>query len=153
MENANKINDISIILSCSLDSNFLYYISFIYRKERITNLQDGYEKSQVAINNFIKVEKKEIKCHCQKTYRPENNTEGCPVLEKFWIKLANLFGCCCLVTVMFNSSGTPWTFACQAPLSMGFPRQKYCSGSPFPSPGDLPDPGMELASPAWQADS
>ena len=34
------------------------------------------------------------------------------------------------------------------PLSMGFPRQGYCSGLPFPSPGDLPDPGMEPASPA-----
>ena len=39
---------------------------------------------------------------------------------------------------------TPWTVACQAPLSMGFPRQEYQSGLPFPSPGDLPEP----ASPA-----
>ena len=37
---------------------------------------------------------------------------------------------------------------CQAPLSMGFPRQEYWSGQPFPSPGDLPDPGIELVSPA-----
>ena len=43
---------------------------------------------------------------------------------------------------------TPWTVACQAPLSMGFPRQEYWSGWPFPSPGDLPDPGIEPASPA-----
>ena len=42
---------------------------------------------------------------------------------------------------------TPWTVACQAPLSMGFPRQEYWSGLPFPSPGDLPDPGVEPASP------
>ena len=45
----------------------------------------------------------------------------------------------------------PWTAAHQAPLSVGFPRQEYWSGLPFPSPGDLPDPGMErisLASPA-----
>ena len=48
---------------------------------------------------------------------------------------------------------TPWTVACQAPLSMGFPRRKYWSGLPFPSPGDLPDAGIELASPAWQAES
>ena len=39
---------------------------------------------------------------------------------------------------------TPWTVACQAPLSMGFSRQKYWSGLPFPSPADLPDPGTEL---------
>ena len=43
--------------------------------------------------------------------------------------------------------------ACQAPLSMGFPRQEYWSGLPFPSPGDLPDSGFELAAPALQADS
>ena len=46
---------------------------------------------------------------------------------------------------------TPWTAARQAPLSMGFSRQEYWSGLPFPPPGDLPDPGMEpmsLASPA-----
>ena len=48
---------------------------------------------------------------------------------------------------------TLWTVACQAPLSMGFPRQEYWSGLPFPSPGDLPDPGMEPRSPALQADS
>ena len=48
---------------------------------------------------------------------------------------------------------TPWTVACQAPLSMGFPRQEYCSGLPFPSQGDLHDPGVESWSPALQADS
>ena len=41
---------------------------------------------------------------------------------------------------------TPWAVGCQAPLSMGFPRQEYCRGLPFRSPGDLPDPGIELAS-------
>ena len=40
---------------------------------------------------------------------------------------------------------TPWTIDYQAPLSMGFPRQEYCSGLSFPSPGDLSDLGMELA--------
>ena len=40
---------------------------------------------------------------------------------------------------------TPWTVACQASLSMGFSRQEYCSGLPFPTPGDLPDPGIEYA--------
>ena len=42
---------------------------------------------------------------------------------------------------------TPWTVACQA-LSMGLPRQEYWSGFPFPPPGDLPDPGIKLVSPA-----
>ena len=43
---------------------------------------------------------------------------------------------------------TPWTVACQAPLSMGFSRQEYWSGLPFPPPGNLSDPGIEPASPA-----
>ena len=50
-------------------------------------------------------------------------------------------------------SATPWTTACQDPLSVEFSRQEYCNGLPFPSPGDLPDPGIELQSPALQADS
>ena len=48
---------------------------------------------------------------------------------------------------------TPWTVACQAPLSVGFSRQEYWRGLPFPSPGDLSDPGIEPRSPALQADS
>ena len=48
---------------------------------------------------------------------------------------------------------TPWTVACQAPLSMGFSRQEFWSELSFPSPGDLPNPGIELGSPALQADS
>ena len=45
---------------------------------------------------------------------------------------------------------TPWTVAYQASQSMGFSRQEYWSGVPFPSPGDLPDPGIEPLSPALQ---
>ena len=48
---------------------------------------------------------------------------------------------------------TPWTVAHQAPPSVGFSRQEYCSGLPFPSPGDLPDPGIEAGSPTFQADA
>jgi len=48
---------------------------------------------------------------------------------------------------------TPWTVAYQPPPSMGFSRQGYWSGLPFPSPGDLPDPGIKLESPAFQADA
>ena len=46
-----------------------------------------------------------------------------------------------------------WTVACQIPPSMGFSRQEYWSGFPFPPPGDLPDPGTEPGSPAMRADS
>ena len=58
-----------------------------------------------------------------------------------------------LVTKSCRLSVTPWTIAHQAPLSKGFPGQEYLSGLPFPSSGDLPNPGIEPASPALQADS
>ena len=48
---------------------------------------------------------------------------------------------------------TPWTVAHKLPLSIGFSKQEYWSGLPFPSPGDLPDPGIEPRSSALQADS
>ena len=46
---------------------------------------------------------------------------------------------------------TPWTVAHQAPVSMGLPRQEYCSGLPFPPPGAFPDLGTKAASPASSA--
>ena len=55
-----------------------------------------------------------------------------------------------------SDSATPLTVAHQAPLSKGFSRQEYCSGLPFPSPGDLSDPAIEPMSPvapALKADS
>ena len=58
-----------------------------------------------------------------------------------------------LVTKSRPTPVIPWTVACQAPLSMGFSRQEYWSRLPFPSPGDLLDPGIEPWSPALQADS
>ena len=48
---------------------------------------------------------------------------------------------------------TPWTVAYQTPPSMGFSKQEYWGGLPFLSPGDLPDPGIEPGSPAFQADA
>ena len=48
---------------------------------------------------------------------------------------------------------TPWTVAHQTPLSMGSPRQEHWSGLPFPSSGDLPNPGIEPGSPALQTDT
>ena len=58
-----------------------------------------------------------------------------------------------LVAKSCPTRATPWTVAHQAPLSMEFSRQEYWSGLPFPSPGDLPDPGIKSRSPALQADS
>ena len=50
-----------------------------------------------------------------------------------------------------SDSAIPWTVAYQAPPSMGFSRQEYWRGLPFPSPGDLPDPGIEPRSPMLKA--
>ena len=52
-----------------------------------------------------------------------------------------------LVTKSCLTLATPWTLTCQAPLSMGFSRQEHWSGLPFPSPGDLPNPGIKPMSP------
>ena len=62
----------------------------------------------------------------------------------------------CVVVLVTQSSPTlcnPMDWAHQAPLFMEFSRQEYCSGQPFPSPGDLPDPGIKHRSPVLQADS
>jgi len=65
----------------------------------------------------------------------------------------------CVCVCMLNHVqlfALPWTVACQAPLSMGFSRQEYWSGLPFPSPEDLPDPEIKPTSsmsPVLQTDS
>ena len=55
-------------------------------------------------------------------------------------------------SVLSDSLVSPWTVARQAPLSMGFSRPEYWSGLPFPSPGNRPDPGIEMGSPTLQPD-
>ena len=62
------------------------------------------------------------------------------------LKSVSLLSCVCLFE-------TPWTVASQAPLSIEFSRQEYCSGLPFPSSTDLSSPGIEPGSPELQADS
>ena len=59
--------------------------------------------------------------------------------------------CCCLVAKSCLTLSVTQTVACQVPLSMGFPRQEYWSGLPFPSSGNLPDPGIEPMSTASPA--
>ena len=61
--------------------------------------------------------------------------------------------CVCVCVCVLSQAVMPNSLqlACQAPLSMGFPKQEYWSGWPFPSPGDLPDSGIELAFPASPA--
>ena len=57
------------------------------------------------------------------------------------------------LSLLVSSTVTQWTVAYQAPLFMGFSRQENWSGLPFPSPGDLPNPGIETGSPSLQADA
>ena len=66
-----------------------------------------------------------------------------------WVLKGYVFSCFSRIRLFV----TPRTVAHQAPLSVGFPRQECWSGLPCPPPGDLPDPGIEPASPASQADS
>ena len=61
--------------------------------------------------------------------------------------------CCCLVAQLCPILQDPMEGTCQAPLSMEFTRQEDWSELPFPSPGDLHDPGIKPRSPALQADS
>ena len=66
-------------------------------------------------------------------------------------KYTHTYICVCVCVLVTQSCLTlcdPWTVTCQAPVSTGFPRQKYWSGLPFPTPGDLPNPGIEPKSPA-----
>ena len=71
--------------------------------------------------------------------------------------MQNLFGCSyftiCLCSLSHVRLCGPWTVAHQTLLSMEFSKQEHWSGSPFPSPGDLPNPGIKPGSPALQVDS
>ena len=68
------------------------------------------------------------------------------MLEFIYIKM-------CVSCSVVSNSATPWTIAGQIPLSVEFSRQEYWSGLPFPSPEDLPDPGIKPTSSGLQADS
>ena len=69
--------------------------------------------------------------------------------------LQKILGMLCVLSCFshFQLLATVWTVACQAPLSTGYSWQEYWSGLPFPSPGDLPGPGIKPMYPASQADS
>ena len=80
---------------------------------------------------------------------PYFHNSRCSWVFLYFLEHAQPLGCVRLFV-------TPWTVACQAPLSVGLPRQKYWSGLPVPPPGDFPDPGIKPLSPmspALQADS
>ena len=79
-----------------------------------------------------------------------------PQVSMFWIirfSLRTVFSESVKSFSRVRLLGTPWAVALQAPLSLRFSRQEYCSGLRFPTPGDFPHPGIELASPTLKADS
>ena len=73
--------------------------------------------------------------------------------EKLTVQTGILIFCCLVTKSCLTLFETPLTVAHQATLSMGFARQEHWCGLPFPSPGDLPDPGIKSVSSAVQADS
>ena len=79
-----------------------------------------------------------------------NQTLPCWILKNKDKSVIPGICCCCLVITLCPTLCDPMDCSCQAPLSMGFPRQGYWSGLPFPSPGDLPDPGTEPRSPGFR---
>ena len=99
----------------------------------------------------------------QLQYSGLDNSMDCIVhgVTKSWTQLSNFhftwgafgYGRVKVSVTQSSDSATPWTVALQAPLFMGFSRQEYWSGLPFPSPGDFLYPGTEPMSPALQAES
>ena len=85
-------------------------------------------------------------------WKEERRQGGKTFLLLFLGVLLDYYGGGGLVANSCPTLAIPWTLAHQAPRSMGFSRQEYWSGLPFPSPGDLPDPGVEALSPELQAD-
>ena len=80
-------------------------------------------------------------------------TFQCPVSGESSLKALSTYdgmarGCRYILSRFSPTLCDPWNVTCQTPLSMGFSRQEYWSGLPWPPPGDLPEPGIKPASPA-----
>ena len=97
----------------------------------------GLHKCSVSPGGDLIPRERQRACFCYSVYQALNSF--------FYMKL-----CVCVLS-RNQLFAVPWTVACQAPLSMGFSRQEHWSGLPFPSPGDLPNPGIKLTSLALQA--
>ena len=104
----------------------------IIKKSTNNKLWRGYAEKEILLHCLW--ESTLIQPLCRTVWR---------FLKKLWIELP----CVCACSVM-SDSATPWTAAGQAPLTMVFSRKEHWSGSPFPSPEDLPKPGIEPISPA-----
>ena len=114
-------------------------------------------QNRTADKIFLKTLFPPLPLHCRANIHALNITPGHHLLYLFLCRtdptvkvwVAEWRGVCVCVYVCVKSLShvrllaTPWTVARQAPLSMGFSRQEYWSGLPFPSPGDLPNPGIK----------
>ena len=100
-------------------------------------------QSSLGVLRGLVLRSKDARAHCWLSVSAALQPQIQPVSAL--VILGLLFSCVQLFA-------TPWTVACQAPPSVGFPRQEYQSGLLFPSPEDLPNPGMEPAYPALQVD-
>ena len=105
-----------------------------------------------AVRNVAAGEAPDTANRKQMVSRKQYTAVGCgPLIRAQHRGLCSLKQRSC--SVLSDSSATPWTIACQTPLPLGFSSQGCWSGVPFLSPGDLPDLGIELGSPALQADA
>ena len=115
----------------------------------------GVAKSQTQLRDFTFTfkETKDLYIENYKTLMKETkeDTNRWRNIPCSWIGRINIVKMKLLSRVRLFA--TPWTVAYQASPSMGFSRQEYWSGLPFPSPGDLPDSGIEPGSPALEADA
>ena len=101
-----------------------------------------------GVHDFGASQNKVSHCfHCFPIYLPWNDGTRCHDLSFLNVECAMYVKSLSRVRLF----ATPWTIACQAHLSMGFSRKEYWSGLPFPSPGDLPNPGTEPTSPVSPA--
>ena len=99
---------------------------------------------QGIIKNIVSVKINAPFCHTAFAYAPLSPG----TLSSLWLVLLQI---ACKIASVISNSATLWTIALQAPLSMRFSRQEFWNGWPCPSPGDLPNPGIEpmsLVSPA-----
>jgi len=118
------------------------FISYILFFHYLLNTQMGLSRKQVDIQALSSGREKSA---------GEREEPG--IFNSNWFQVSRTDGGGRLATKSCPTLVTPWAVARQVPLSMGFSRQEYWSGLPFPSPGDLPDPRIEPRSPALQADS
>ena len=138
LRNVNHIPiSIPLFLLCPFVWNYLYLDTFMVHSTHSISSQLKYHQIKRLFLTFLYKTSNPLELFVPLTYKTLFFFKWSEVklLSRVWLLV------------------TPWTVAHQASPSMGFSRQEYWSGLPFPSPGDLPNPGIEPRSPALQADA